>query len=107
VDLGAAHQLSEALTLSAGTGTTRKRAKYQVAQASRAARVASKTLRPFITQVLAAVDGATSYEDLRKLIVAEARRKGADVAGLEKLVAQVNILARLHGREAALTNVLK
>jgi hypothetical protein len=107
MNLGAAHQLSEALTLSAGTGTTRKRAKYQVAQASRAARVASKTLRPFITQVLAAVDGATSYDDLRRLIVAEARRKGADVAGLEKLVAQVNILARLHGREAALANVLK
>ena len=107
MDLGAAHQLSEAVSLSAGTGTTRKRAKYQVAQASRAARAASKTLRPFITQVLAAVDGATSYEDLRKIIVAEGRRRGADVVGLEKLVSQVNLLARLHGREAALTSVLK
>ena len=107
VDMGAARQLSEAVSLSAGTGIARKRAKYQVAQASRAARAASKTLRPFITQVLAAVDGATSFEDLRKLIVAEARRKGADVAGLEKLVGQVNLLARLHGREAALTNVLR
>jgi hypothetical protein len=105
-DLAAARQLSEAVSLSSGTPTARRRAKYQDVQAQRAARGASKTLRPFIQQVLAAVDGATSFDDLRKLIVAEARKKGADVAGLGKLVEQVNLLARLHGREAALQGVL-
>jgi hypothetical protein len=107
VDLGAARMLSEAVSLSAGTSTTRKRAKYQVAQARVAARAASKTLRPFIEEVLAAVDGATSFEDLRRAIVKQARRKGADVAGLEKLVGQVNLLARLHGRESALVKVME
>jgi hypothetical protein len=107
VDLRAVSQLSEAVSLSAGTGTSRKRAKYQVAQAQRAARAASKTLRPFITDVLAAIDGASSFGDLRRAIVAQARRSGADVDGLSKLVSQVNLLARLHGREAALANILK
>jgi hypothetical protein len=114
MDLGAARQLSDAVSLSAGTGITRKRAKYQVAQANRAARAASKTLRPFITRVLAAVDSQGDETDreawfarLRREIVAEGRRRGADVAGLAKLTEQVNMLARLHGREAALANVIK
>jgi hypothetical protein len=114
VDLGAARQLSEAVSLSAGTGATRKRAKYQVVQAQRAARTASKTLRPFITKVLAAIDSPDEETDrdawfakLRKEIVAEGQRRGADVVGLERLLAQVNILARLHGREAALHGVLR
>lgn len=107
IDLRAVSQLSEAVSLSAGTGRTRKVAKYQVVQARRAARAASKALRPFITDVLAAIDGASSFEDLRRAIVAQARRSGADVAGLGKLVEQANLLARLHGREAALENVLR
>lgn len=108
VDLRAARQLSEAVALSTGGKTaTRKRAKYQVAQAERAARAASKTMRPFVAKVLAAIDGASSFEDLRTAIVAQARASGADMDDLAKLVAQVNMLARLHGREAALHNVLK
>jgi phage gp29-like protein len=105
--LTAVRALSDFVSLSAGTGAARRRAKYQDVQAQRATRVASKTLRPFIAKVLAAVDSATSFEDMRRLIVAEARHRGADVAGLEKLVAQVNMLARLHGREAALATVIK
>jgi hypothetical protein len=115
VDLGAARQLSElSVSLSAGTGATRRRAKYQNVQAEIAARKASKTLRPFIQRVLAAIDSPGEETDrdawfakLRKEIVAEGRRRGADVDGLAKLVAQVNTLARLHGRESALASVLK
>ena len=107
VDLRAVAQLSEAISLRAtGTGKARKNAKYQTVQAQRAARVASKAMRPFVEKVLAAIDGAQSFEDLRKVIVAEARKGGADMDQLSKLVANVNMLARLHGREAALVNVL-
>jgi len=107
VDLRAVSALSEAVALRAGTSATRKVAKYQVVQAQRAARAASKMLRPFITEVLAAIDGAHSFEDLRRAIVAQARRSGADLAQMAKLFEQANLLARLHGREAALANVLR
>jgi hypothetical protein len=108
VDLRAVAQLSEAVALRAtGTGKARKQAKYQVAQAQIAARVASRAMRPFVEKVLAALDGAQSFEECRRLIVAEARKSGADMDQVAKLFANVNLLARLHGREAALANVLK
>lgn len=107
VDLRAVAQLSEAITLRAtGTGKARKVAKYQVVQAQRAARAASKGMRPFVEKVLKALDGAQSFEECRKAIIAEARKSGADMDQVAKLVANVNLLARLHGREAALTPIL-
>lgn len=107
VDLRAVAQLSEAVALRAGQGKTRKQAKYQVVQAQRAARVASKAMRPFVEKVLKALEGADSFDDCRRAIIAEARKNGADMDQVAKLVANVNLLARLHGREAALREVLK
>jgi len=98
--------LSNPVALSAGVGKTRKGAKYQVAQAKLAARGASKAMAPFVEKVLAMIDGAETYEDVRKFIVAEARKGGADMDKIAALVKNVNLLARLHGRESALHGVL-
>jgi len=108
-DLRASRALTQlvALKAGAGTGAARKRAKYQDVQAQHAARAAAKALRPFIEKVLAAVDGGASYEEMRRLVVSEGRKRGDDVKALAKLLEQVNLLARLHGREAALASVLK
>ena len=106
VDLRAVARLSEAVALRAGQGKTRKQAKYQVVQAQRAARVASKAMRPFVEKVLRALEGAESFDDCRRAIIAEAQRNGADMDQLAELVKNVNLLARLHGREAALTPLL-
>lgn len=114
VDLRAVIQLSEAVSLRSPTGANRRRAKYQESQSRIAARAASKTLRPFIQRVLAIVGSPGEEEDrngwftrLRREIVAEGQRRGADVAGLAKLTEQVNILARLQGREAAVNKALE
>lgn len=113
VDLRAVSQLSEAVSLRSPTGANRRRAKYQDAQSKIAARAASKTLRPFIQRVLQIVGSPDGEEDrgawfqrLRREIVAEGQRRGVDVEGLAKLTEQVNILARLHGREESLNKVL-
>jgi hypothetical protein len=107
-DLSMVRALSNGVFLTAApVGKTRKRARYQEAQALRAGRAAAKAMRPFVERVLAAVEKGKTFDDIRAAIVAEAHRRGADMDGLTKLVAQVNLLARLHGRESALHEVLK
>lgn len=105
VDLRSVTQLADAVSLK-GTTKVRKQAKYQVAQARIAARGAGRAMGPFVEKVLSALDGAQSFDEVRKVIIAEARRSGADMDQVSKLIANVNLLARLHGREAALQGVL-
>jgi hypothetical protein len=95
------------VALKAGTVPAKRQAHYSDAVAARSARQAAQALTPLIEETLASINQAQSFEDIKRLIVHQARRKGVSADGLAKIVERVNIMAHLQGRADVLGHVFK
>ena len=98
---------AQLVALKAGTTCARRQAKYHEAVSAIARRRGGKALHPLIEQTLAIIDQAKSFDDIKRLVVKQARSRGAGVDELAKIVERVNVLAHLKGRQDALASVVK
>jgi hypothetical protein len=64
-------------------------------------------LAPTIEALLGHIDNAKSFADIKAIVVKAARKRGAGVEEIAKLVERVNLLAHLQGREDVLHHVMK
>jgi hypothetical protein len=98
---------TELVVLKAGTILAKRQDLYQETVAARARRLAGKALAPTIEALLGHIDNAKSFADIKAIVVKAARKRGAGVEEIAKLVERVNLLAHLQGREDVLHHVMK
>jgi hypothetical protein len=99
--------IGQLVALKAGTVQAKRQASYSKTVAARARRLAGQALAPMIQGLMDGIDKAQSFDDIKRLVVVHARKRGAGVPEIAKLIEQVNILAHLQGREDVLHSVMR
>ena len=80
---------------------------YAPSRLAKARRMAAAALKPEVQAVLEGIRNAKSFDEVKALVLKQARARGANIGQLASIVERMNMLAHLEGREDVLSVVLR